>query len=374
MEKKKEWKKWIFWFSFAVASIFVYKTLDNFTNILDWIGNLINLLMPFILAIIIAYLFYIPAKSIEETYRKSSIKFLNKVARGLSVITVYIIALMVIVIVVNFVLPTISASVKDLANNLPTYYNSLRNFISDLPEDSVLAKLNLKDSISKLEDINILQIFSLDNVNKYIEGAVGLVNVIFDIFVTIVVSVYILLERGEIKEFVSKLAKAMFNKKTYDDLAKYFEKTNTIFFNFISSQFIDAIIVGVITSIAMSLMNVKYAVLLGFMIGLFNIIPYFGAIVAVVLAIIITIFTGGITQALWLAIIVVILQQIDANIINPRILGNSLHISPILVIFSVSVGGAYFGVLGMFLAVPIVSMIKILIFDYIEKKEEIVVK
>lgn len=371
MEKKKEWKKWAFWFSFAVASIFVYKTLDNFTNIMEWISNFINLLMPFIMAIIISYLFYIPAKSIEETYRSSNIKVLKNHARGISVITVYMMAFMVLVIVVNFVLPTISTSIKDLAENLPTYYNSLRNFIANLPEDSILAKFNLKDSISKLENINIVEMLSLDNVNKYIQGAVGFVNTIFDIFVTVVVSVYILLERAEIREFMSKLTAAMFNKKTHESITKYFDESNNVFFNFISSQIIDAIIVGTITSIVMSLMNVKYAILLGFMIGIFNIIPYFGAIVAVILAVIITIFTGGIAQAISLAIIIVILQQIDANIINPRILGNSLHISPILVIFSVSVGGAYFGVLGMFLAVPIVAIVKIMLLDYIENKKTI---
>ena len=136
----------------------------------------------------------------------------------------------------------------------------------------------------------------------------------------------------------------------------------------ITSQLVDAVIVGLITSIAMSIMRIKYAVLLGFIIGLFNIIPYFGAIVAVVISIIITIFTGGFVQAIWLAIVVVILQQIDANIINPRILGNSLNLSPILVIFAVTVGGAYFGVLGMFLGVPVIALIKIIIEDFIEYK------
>ena len=112
-------------------------------------------------------------------------------------------------------------------------------------------------------------------------------------------------------------------------------------------------------------MKVKYAVLLGFLIGLFNMIPYFGAIIAVALAIIITVFTGGFVQAIWLAIVVIILQQIDANIINPRILGNSLNLSPILVIFAVTVGGTYFGVLGMFLGVPVAAFLKIVIEDFI---------
>lgn len=119
----------------------------------------------------------------------------------------------------------------------------------------------------------------------------------------------------------------------------------------------------------MWILGVKYAVLLGFMIGLFNLIPYLGAIIAIVLAIIITIFTGGITQGIWMAIVVIILQQIDANIINPKIIGNSLKISPILIVFSVTVIGAYFGIMGMFLAVPIVAVIKLIINDYINYKE-----
>ena len=83
-------------------------------------------------------------------------------------------------------------------------------------------------------------------------------------------------------------------------------------------------------------------------------------------SIIITIFTGGFAKALWMGIIIIILQQIDANIINPKIVGNSLKISPLLVILAVTLGGAYFGTIGMFLAVPVAALIKILIMDFIE--------
>ena len=110
--------------------------------------------------------------------------------------------------------------------------------------------------------------------------------------------------------------------------------------------------------------------MLGFLIGLFNVIPYLGAIVAVLIASIITIFTGGLTQALIMLVAVIVLQQIDANIINPKILGTSLEISPILIIFSVTILGAYFGVLGMFLAVPIAAMIKVLLIDFIDDKNK----
>ncbi len=163
----------------------------------------------------------------------------------------------------------------------------------------------------------------------------------------------------------------MFDKKTCNKIGEYVNSSNQIFFKFISSQLLDAIIVGVLVTIAMSIMGVKYAVLLGFMIGLFNIIPYFGAIIAVAISVLITIITGGLSQAILMTIVVVILQQIDANIINPKIIGNSLEISPLLIIFAVTVGGAYFGVLGMFLAVPIVAILKIVINDYIEYKNSL---
>ena len=97
-------------------------------------------------------------------------------------------------------------------------------------------------------------------------------------------------------------------------------------------------------------------------------IPYVGAIIAVVISAIITLITGGISQTIWMLIVVIILQQIDANIINPKIIGQSLKISPLLVIFAITVGGAYFGILGMFLAVPVIAVIRIIVEDYIDFK------
>lgn len=378
----KEWKKWIFWFSFAVATIIIYKTIDSVTLIFNWVGNLFNLLMPFFMALLLAYILYIPSRSIENTIKKTKLKILKNHARGLSVIIVYILAILLIFLVINVVMPTISTSIKDLANNLPNYYNNAINYFNNLEKDSTLSKINIKQYINKLQTINIeqeiLKYASFNSITSVIGGLLGATNVIFDLFVTIVVSVYMLLERSDIKSFLQNLSKAVFDKKTNEAISRYYRKTNSIFFSFISSQLIDAVIVGIVTAIAMSIMKVKYAVLLGFLIGLFNIIPYFGAIVAVIISAVITIFTGGFVQAIWLTIVIVTLQQIDANIINPKILGTSLNLSPILVIFAVTVGGAYFGVIGMFLGVPVVAFLKIILEDFIliknSKQEETVKK
>lgn len=369
---KKDWKKWISTFSFCVVLIIVYKTLDNFSEIFSWIGNFSNIIMPFILAIIVAYIFYIPCKKIENIYKNSKFKFVAKKRRGLSTFTVYLLAALFIFVIIRFVFPTLATSISELASNLPSYYNQAIEYFSNLPEDSTLKELNIADIVLKIQEINItekiLEFLNFNNISQYLKGVMDLTGIIFDAFVTLVVSVYLILERGDIKSFLMNLSKVMFSQEINNKLEVYYKKTNTIFFSFISSQIIDAIIIGVIASIAMGLLNVKYAILLGFLIGLFNIIPYFGAIVAVTIAVIITIFTGGIVKAIWMAITVIILQQIDANIINPRILGNSLHLSPILVIFSVTLLGSYFGILGMFLAVPIAAMIKILVLDFIEER------
>ena len=373
MKKEKDWKRWIGIFSFCVMLIIIYKTLDNFSDIFNWIGNFSNIIMPFLLAVILAYVFYIPCKKIEDKYRKSKIKFISKRRRGLSTLTVYILAAIFVFIIIRFIFPTLATSISELATNLPGYYNRAIDYFSNLPEDSTLKQLNIADMVLKIQEIDItekiIEFLNFDNISQYIKGVMDFTGIIFDAFVTLVVSVYLILERGDIKSFLSHLSKAIFSKEFNRKLAIYYKKTNTIFFSFISSQVIDAMLIGVIASIAMSILNVKYAVLLGFLIGLFNIIPYFGAIVGVIIAIIITIFTGGIVKAIWMALTIIILQQIDANIINPRILGNSLHLSPILVIFSVTLLGSYFGILGMFLAVPIAAMIKILLLDFINEKE-----
>lgn len=368
----KEWKKWLFWFSFSVATIVVFKTIDSVSSIFSVIGGFLELMMPFLMALLVAYILYMPSRKIENGLNKTKFKFLKEHRRGLSVLIVYLISALLIFITINFILPTLSTSIKELVENLPNYYNNAIEYFNNLDEDSILFKLNINGYVKSLEEIDIgaqiVNWISLDNISSYIKGIMGAANVIFDIFVTLVVSIYILLERTEIFKFLKRFSKAVFSEKINSTISKYYQKTNSIFFNFITSQLVDAVIVGLITSIAMSIMRIKYAVLLGFIIGLFNIIPYFGAIVAVVISIIITIFTGGFVQAIWLAIVVVILQQIDANIINPRILGNSLNLSPILVIFAVTVGGSYFGVLGMFLGVPVIALIKIIIEDFIEYK------
>jgi len=373
MKNFKNGTKWFYWFTFAVAIIVVFKLLDSFTGISAWIGNFLKVIKPFLMAILLAYLLYIPCRKIEKAYKKN--KLLKNKARGLAVATTYLLLVLTITILINTLIPILSESIIDLAGNLPGYYESAIDYINDLPEDSIINKEAVEETIDKLKKIDLMKILDLDNVAMYVQKVIGIASGIFNVFVTIVVSVYILLERTEILKFIEKLNSALFSETRCNTINRYYRKGNQIFLKYISSQVLDAVLVGIIMSVALSVMKVKDAILLGFFIGLFNLIPYFGAIVAVILTSLITIFTGGLTQAIWVVIVLVILQQIDANIINPKIVGDALDISRILIIFAVTVGGAYFNVLGMFLGVPVMGVIKMMIDDYIEnnsKQKEII--
>lgn len=363
---KKCISKWMYWFSFALALILVYKILDSFTDIKTWFSNLFSVLSPFIVGIIIAYILYIPSRKFEQMYGK--VKFIKKRGRPLSVFTVYALFILLIVIGFRFLVPAITTNFQDLVNNFQSYYISIKESIMALPEDSIFKSERFMNIINQFNGFKIEDYINLNMIGQYAQGVISFASGIFDIFVSFVVSLYLLLDRKQIVEFFRKLIGAFFSKQSYKNIGKYFNRTNEIFCKFLSSQFLDAIVVAILTSVAMSIMHVKYAVMLGLFIGLFNLIPYFGAIIAVAISVILTILTGGLSKAIEMAIVVIILQQIDANFINPKIVGESLEISPLLVIFSVTIGGAYFGILGMFLAVPVAAVIKVLITDLVDYK------
>lgn len=369
-EVKKNFSKWMYWFVLGVCVILVYKILDNFGVLAEAAKKFLGIVSPFLVGLLLAYILYIPASGIERALKNTKSKIIRKKARGISILISYIIAILIIIILVNVILPVVIQSITELINNLQGYYDTVLQKYSEIPDDSFLKSEKVRSIIDSLKNQDFKDIISFDTILQYAKGAISIVYGLLDVFVTIIVSVYTLLERGKILKFLKKLSLAIFGENTTRKISKYFNNTNQIFFKFLISQFLDAVIVGVILTIVLSIMKVKYAVLIGFLIGLFNMIPYFGALAAGAISILITIITGGISKAIWMAIAVVIIQQIDANIVNPKIVGDSLEISPLLIIFSVTVGGAYFGIVGMFLAVPVVAVIKILIDDYINFKIE----
>lgn len=370
-EIKSHWHTWIFFLTLGTVMIIIYKAIDSLGFLTVALTDFIRIISPFLVGLLLAYLLYIPESKIERAFGKSKFKILNKKSRRWAILSTYIIAILIILIIINFILPVLTQSINELIGNVQVYYTKIIDTYNKLPEDSIFKTEQVYSSLKQIQNIDLKQYISMDRITSYLKSAVGIARGIFDIFVAIVVSVYILAERTEILNFIKKLSKAMFKEKTNQYLQEYFYKSNGIFFKFISSQLIDAVVIGVLATIAMKILGVKYASLLGFTIGLFNMIPYFGAIIAIAIAGLITLITSGFSKALIMLIVVIILQQIDANIINPKIIGDSLKISPLIVILAVTIGGAYFGVIGMFLGVPVAAVLKILVNDYIDNKEHL---
>jgi predicted PurR-regulated permease PerM len=201
-------------------------------------------------------------------------------------------------------------------------------------------------------------------------GVVSFAGELLSIVLGLVISLYILLDRERIARFLSGLSNALFKKtKVRLRVNRYTYQIHKTLFTFIASKGLDSIINIIVVTTILLIFDVPYAVLLGLMAGVLNFIPYLGSLIAVIIISLITVITGGFAQALQVVIPLFVFQQLDGNYIEPRIMKSSLKISPILVIIAVVVGGAYFGVLGMFLAVPIAVIIKQILLEYIHNAE-----
>ena len=187
MKEKRVWTKWLYWFTFAVAVITVYKTLDNFTEIGNWISNFLGIIMPFIIGIIIAYILYIPARKIENIFKKvKKLKLIYNKARGLSVITVYILVILVLVLTINYIVPLVCTSVVDFVNNFQGYYNTVMEKINNLPDDALIKNEFITNSIKKIGEINIADYINMEKITKYAQGALSIATGIFNFFVSLI--------------------------------------------------------------------------------------------------------------------------------------------------------------------------------------------
>lgn len=361
-------RKWFFWVSIGIVLIAIYKLLDNFSGIGEWVTNLFSVLAPFIEGILIAYILYTPCKKLEVILLKAKSKFIKEHARGISITIIFALVIVLIVWFMTFIIPTLISSISDLIKNAQNYYNAVVSDSPDLKIAPFIQDSILKPVVDWIQNTDFESWFTVDKLLNYLSSAMGVVRGIINIFIAIICSVYILAQRTRIIAFLNRFAKATLTDIGYKRFKKYFTSGNGIFFRYLSSQMLDGIVVAIITSIAMSIIGVKYSVLLGTLIGLSNLIPYFGAIFGVGIAIIITLLTGGWKLAIIMAIVVIILQQIDANLINPRITSSSLKVSPLLVMFAVTIGGAYLGIIGMFLGVPLIVLIKVIIEDFIAER------
>jgi len=362
--------KWLPIFILAVILMLVYKTIDNLGQITSVIGQFLLVISPLLYGILFAYFIYIPHNAVEKLYRKAKWEFLIKHARGISTVTIFLLLLIIVVFILSFILPVIFQSVLDLANSIPGYITTALKLLDELPEDSVLRTFDIATIVKNSSGDILSRVVNPAGIEQVARGIMSFAGEIFSLIMGLVISLYILMDRERIAAFFLRLNSAVFKNELRRNRAiKYLKQINKVLFTFIASKGLDSIINFVVATTILLVFKVPYALLLGLIAGLFNFIPYIGSIISAIVISIIALITTDTSTAIPVMIGLLIFNQLDGNYIEPRIMKSSLKISPILVIIAVVIGGAYLGIVGMFLAVPIAVIIKQILLEYISSTE-----
>ena len=363
----KELKNYSGIFIVGVVLIAVYKTFDSMDKLFDWGRTFLSLLTPFVVGGCIAYVLAIPCRKIEAFCQKTKLDFISKHRRGIAVSFIYLLFVAVIVLLLVSLLPALLRSITQFMEQLPSLIQGLVSWFNALGiytiDHSLMEKFLASDIFSP---DRLLRGFSFDHVNRYAKGVMNFGSSLLDIFLGIIISIYLLLDRQNLKQVFLRLTRTFIGETPRRILGRYFSKINEFVTLYISCQLVDAIIVFVLSFLALTILQVNYAPLLALMVGAFNLIPYFGAIIATILAGIITMVTKNFTAGLIVVAVLIVLQQLDANFIQPKLLSGSLNIKPIWVILGIALGGGLFGVLGIFLAVPFFALLRIIVLDILE--------
>lgn len=264
------------------------------------------------------------------------------------------------------VIPQIYQSLVKIVTEAPNYYNKAEQWIDSLdPNQSEISKYILMglDRIYS-QALTYLNESILPNMDKIVasvtSGIVGGLKVLLNLILSIIISVYVMAEKEVLISVGKKLTFSLFNTKNANAVIRGVRYADQVFGGFINGKIIDSFIIGVICYLFMQIVGFEYAVLISIIVGVTNIIPYFGPFIGAIPSILILLMVDF-KQGLIFAIFVVVLQQVDGNIIGPLILGDRLKISSMWILFAILVGGGFFGVPGMILGAPCFACIYALI-------------
>ena len=302
----------------------------------DATRHFLAVLRPFINGFILAYITGIVAVRVEK-------KISFKCSRGLSVFVVYVLFTGIVALLLMYLMPLLIQNVQLFAKRLPDYLAH-----PDIPN---LNHLFTEWSFSDLSPRITNQLLGF---SEYARAATtGVMNLIL----SFIVSIYVLLSRDSICQFSHRLGQVIIPNRV-EEIRSMIHKSHVVFQQFLLTQLVASLILGLLAGIILSVLGVYYASLIGTIVGLFNVIPIFGAIVGVIISAIILFLTNSPMLALSSFIFLLFLQQIDATVVTPKLMGNVLNLNPIVVILALTLGTTYFGLIGILFAVPATVMIR----------------
>ncbi|WP_099466694.1 AI-2E family transporter [Konateibacter massiliensis] len=367
----------------AVTAIVIYVAIllmGNIGAIMSWgfkaAGVIIALLKPLVIAFVIAYLFRPATSKIERFLEKKKIFKKADRRRSLSITAVYLAIIGIVVAMICGIYIMIGGQ---LSKN--TTISNIVAYITDYMNQSQFSAEAIEEKLDSLniqlpENFNNIVTDVVTAVQSYITGSltnlagsiVEFGNNVFSFLISIILSIYLLKDTEYFKELWGKFFYLIFRKsKAGKTVGKCASVINDTFSNYIRGQLLDACIVGILSSIALTIIGVDYAIVIGIISGICNMIPYVGPVVGTVLAAIMGLLSGQPIMILWAIIAMVVVQQIDNNLIAPKIVGDSVGLHPVFTMLAILIGGNIGGLIGMLVAVPVTASIKILISEWYNK-------
>ena len=343
-----------------IAAILLFWAVNNFDAIRNGWNTIFALTLPFILGAGLAFVLNIPLRIFEKYVTKWTGKY-RSWYRMLGILFSFLIVTLVLSFLMFLVLPdlqeTISSFISIVPQEINKWINWINDFITKNPEIMrVLEELPLDIETIKSQAINAAQTVAGGAFGSIVVLITGIINSVFNIFVAIVFAVFILSGKETLTRHFKKSIYGLFSLEWANYIINVGKKANEVFSNFISGEVVEAFILGLMFYISMWIFGFPYRLSVSVLTGVMALIPIFGAIIGgAVGAILIAVVSFK--QGIWFIVLTVVIQQIEGNVIYPRVVGNSVGLPGIWVMFAVTIGGGLFGFAGMLLSVPTLSLI-----------------
>lgn len=357
------------WYIVALVAIIaiIFLMIANWGVVLAVIGKFLTILMPFILGFFFACFINPLVKRVHSLLNRMKPGKGAKIKKAFSVIISYVVVIGVITVLLIYIIPQIKASIGELGNTIQDGYQYMITHQKELNEK--IPFIGLGGGIEYIKEFAYKKIMSNGSeIIPYVyHVSYSLLTTSYNVLMGLVISIYIILDMKKLKRSARKVVYALSPKKKEQEVWETMKQCSHIFNGFLIGKMIDSLIIGILCLIAMSILKLPYALLLSLIVCITNMIPYFGPIIGAIPGVMIYLFID-IRYAFIFALMILILQQFDGLYLGPKILGDQTGIKPLWVIFGITVGGAYFGVMGMFLGVPVVAVIMYLLQLFLDKK------
>ncbi|MDO4297844.1 MAG: AI-2E family transporter [Lachnospiraceae bacterium] len=359
-----------------IVSAIIFKAIIDFETTKAWIGQILGMLSPFIFGALLAYIlnpmvhmFY---RMIGHLTEKAGFKLKHTLHTVLAILLTYLIVFGFVVIILLYVVPELVQNIIDFVNYIPVAYASLLKMLNSLqtrfPEVDIAAITKpLTDTVPDL--ITTLRDMAANMVPAIYSVSMSIASWIVNVLITIIVSIYMLYDKRRLMHSCWRMIYAFLPEKRIPLCREILAECNRLFSSFVIGKSIDSVIIGILCFILMTIFRMDYAPLISLVVGVTNMIPYFGPFIGAIPGILILLFIKPI-QAFAFAILILCLQQFDGLILGPKILGDSTGMKPLWIIFAITVGGYVAGVVGMFLGVPVVAFLAYLIDRYLQYRLE----